>query len=95
MGVLHKSELGNAIRGMYVRWAVYMLIFGLIPIFRVDNAAHIGGLVSGFGIAYLAGMPRRYASAGERGWQIAAYACLVLTALCFLKMFLWFQAAGK
>ena len=37
-------------RGMYVRWAVYMLIFGLLPGLNIDNAAHIwraGGGIRG------------------------------------------------
>ena len=41
LGVRHKNPTGQAIRGMYVRWAVYTLILGvLIP--RIDNAAQIG-----------------------------------------------------
>src|SRR5713226_5201367 len=52
LGVRHKTTLGASIRGLYVRWAVYGLLFGLLPGLHVDNAAHIGGLAAGFGAAY-------------------------------------------
>ena len=71
-------------------WAVYGLAFGLLPMFRVDNAAHIGGLAAGFAVAYLAGTPRVIGT-GERIWQGAAVACVLITAYSFLKMYLWFS----
>jgi rhomboid protease GluP len=85
------TAAGAAMRGMYVRWAVYGLIFGLLP--GIDNTAHIGGLAAGFGVAYLAGTPRIETAWSERLWQAAAAACVVITAACFLKMYLWFSTA--
>ena len=85
------TAAGAAMRGMYVRWAVYGLIFGLLP--GIDNTAHIGGLAAGFGVAYLAGTPRIETAWSERLWQAAAVACVVITAACFLKMYLWFSTA--
>ena len=58
MGVKDRSAYGSAVRSLYMRWAVYGLLMGLLPFFAVDNAAHIGGLTGGFVIAYLAGTPR-------------------------------------
>lgn len=95
LGMMHKSALGNAVRTMYVRWAVYILLMGLLPFFATDNAAHIGGLAGGFGIAWLAGMPRQYADLRERIWHWASYACLALTAFCFLKMYLAFAPVSQ
>ena len=46
LGVTHRSAVGDAIRGLYVRWAIYGLLFGLLPGLHVDNAAHIGGLAA-------------------------------------------------
>lgn len=87
LGARHRSSLGTAIRGLYLRWAVYGLLFGLLPIFQVDNAAHIGGLAAGFGVAYITGLP---AVRGERLWQAAAWACILITVLAFLRMYIWF-----
>lgn len=94
VGLRHKTALGAAIRGMYVRWAVYGLLLGLIPGLRVDNAAHIGGLVGGFAVAYFAGeqpIPGGPLPLKERIWQGLAGVCLVLTAYCLLRMFLWYS----
>jgi rhomboid protease GluP len=94
LGVRNRhTPAGAAVHGMYIRWAVYMLIFGLLPGLNIDNAAHIGGLAAGFGIAYLARTPRIETAWSERLWRGAAAACVVITALCFLKMYLWFSTA--
>jgi rhomboid protease GluP len=95
LGVIHRSAMGDAIRGMYLRWAVYGLLFGLLPGLAIDNAAHIGGLAAGFGVAYVAGLPRPEGARGEALWRIAAYACLAITAFCFYRMFAWFTSAAR
>ncbi len=92
LGVGSRHPLGSAIRTHYLRWVVYMLIFGLLPGIRVDNAAHIGGLAAGFGIAYVAGLPRLIDDLREKLWRGAAYASVLLTAFSFLKMFVWFSS---
>jgi rhomboid protease GluP len=89
------SPAGAAVHGMYIRWAVYMLIFGLLPGLHIDNAAHIGGLAAGFGVAYLAGTPRVATALSEKVWLGAAVACAGITAVCFLKMYLWFSIATQ
>ena len=92
LGVRHKaSAMGGAIRGMYLRWAIYGLVFGLLPGLHIDNAAHIGGLAAGFGVAYVAGTPRIETAWSERLWRAAAAACVILTAVSFLEMYLWFS----
>jgi rhomboid protease GluP len=91
LGVRHESPaMGTAIRKLYLRWAIYGLAFGFLPGLHVDNAAHIGGLAAGFVAAYLAGTPR-LTGTGERLWQGAAVACVLVTAYSFLKMYLWFS----
>ncbi len=96
LGVRHQSSaLGVAIRGMYVRWAIYGLIFGLLPGLHIDNAAHIGGLAAGFGAAYLAGTPHVETAWAERFWRGAAAVCVVLTAASFLMMYLWFSNTAQ
>jgi rhomboid protease GluP len=90
LGVHQRGSAAGFNHGMYVRWAVYMLIFGLLPGLSIDNAAHIGGLAAGFGVAWLAGTPRLAAGPSELLWRGAAAACVVMTAASFLMMYLWF-----
>jgi rhomboid protease GluP len=91
----HRSALTVALRGQYIRWVIYMLIIGLLPGLQVDNAAHIGGLAGGFGIAYVAGLPKWEGAWQERAWRIASYLCIALTALSFYKMYQWITASGR
>jgi hypothetical protein len=93
VGMRYKTPVSSAIRGMYVRWAIYGLLFGLLPMFRVDNAAHIGGLAAGFAVAYTAGLPRVSVGTREKIFQPLAVACIVIAALAFLQMYLWFRSA--
>lgn len=88
MGVKDRSAYGAAVRSLYVRWAMYGLLMGLIPMFAVDNAAHIGGLAGGFGLAYVAGQPG-FSGAIEKFWKFAAGVSLAITAVAFAQMFLW------
>src|SRR5205814_1406380 len=57
LGMMHQSAVGDAIKRVYVRYAIYMVIFGLL-VPNIDNAAHLGGLATGFVVAKLAGLPR-------------------------------------
>ena len=96
LGVRNRhSSAGAAMRGMYVRWAVYVFIIGLLPGMNIDNAAHLGGLAAGFGVAWLAGTPRIETAWSERLWRGAAAACVLITAACFLKMYLWFATVAQ
>jgi hypothetical protein len=65
-----------------------------LPFFAIDNAAHVGGLVGGFGSAYIAGLPRISSGITEKLWRIVAAICVGITALCFLAMYLWFAHQG-
>jgi rhomboid protease GluP len=88
LGVRHRNALGAAVRGIYVRWAIYGLIFSLFG--NIDMAAHIGGLVAGFGIGYLAGAPRYEGSIAERAWRVASWLCVLATAVSFIEMYVAF-----
>ena len=83
--------MGAAIRGIYIRYAIGGLLFGLLPYFHIDNAAHIGGLITGFAVAYVAGTPRLTSTPTEQVWRWAAWALVAMTAYSFLKMYLSFS----
>jgi rhomboid protease GluP len=88
LGLRDRSSYGTLVRSHYSRWAVYGLLMGLLPIFAIDNAAHIGGLAGGFAAAYLAGTPRLGRPA-ERYWQLAGGAAVAATVVAFGFMFRW------
>jgi rhomboid protease GluP len=90
LGVRSRTLVGAAIRGWYIRWAVYGFLLGLLPFFRIDNAAHVGGLAGGFAAAYVLRLPGEWGPLGERVWSVAAALAVVLTAVAFLLMFLRF-----
>lgn len=94
LGVRSNTILGAAIRGWYIRWALYGLLMGFLPFFRIDNAAHIGGLAGGFAAAYVARLPGEHGPIAEKLWSVAAAICAALTALAFLQMFLWFSSTA-
>jgi rhomboid protease GluP len=91
----HRSAVTEALRGQYIRWVIYMLLIGLLPGLHIDNAAHVGGLAGGFGMAYLTGLPRWEGSPQDRIWRIVSYACMLVTAYCFFEMYRWFTAIGQ
>jgi len=92
LGVRGESRTGAAMRGN-------MCVGDLLPAVRGDAArnrqlrAHRRA-GRGFCCAYLAGTPKLVETWGERFWRVAAYGCVLLTALSFLKMYLAFAAAG-
>ncbi len=95
LGVRSQTPLGSAIRTLYIRWAIYGVLIGLLPFFRVDNAAHLGGLAAGFAVGYLAGLPGAFEDGIEKFWKIVAVLCVLLTGFAFLQMFLWFSVASR
>jgi ABC-type Mn2+/Zn2+ transport system permease subunit len=86
LGMRTRSSMGQAIRAHYIRWAVYGLLFGLLP--GISNTAHVGGLIAGFGISYVAGTPLlRQDAAAETFWRVAAGICVVLTLFSFFQLY--------
>lgn len=92
-GITDKSALGSYAKALYIRWAIYGLLMGFLPFFPTDNAAHIGGVTSGFIVGFLARTPRARAMWKEPLIRGAAGVCLGLTALAFGFMFL--NLAGR
>jgi len=93
LGVRDRSAYGAMIRRVYMRWAMYGLAMGILPALFgfafMDNAAHIGGGLTGFVIAYIAGTPRLASRAVEGFWRFAAGVALALTAISFVEMILF------
>jgi rhomboid protease GluP len=95
LGVRSNTAMGSMIRGMYIRWAVYGLLMGLLPFFQVDNAAHIGGLAGGFVVAYFAGLPGDRGKWMETFWSVALGLSVAITAFAFVQMAAWFTLTSR
>jgi rhomboid protease GluP len=94
LGVRERSAYGDMVRSLYMRWAIYGLLMGLLPFFATDNAAHIGGLAGGFAMAYIAGTPRLLGT-GEKIWQIAGGIAVAGAAVAFAYMFRWLMQSSS
>jgi rhomboid protease GluP len=91
-GFTDRSSLGAAVKALYVRWLVYLMVLSFIP--GVDFRAHIGGLSGGFVVGWLASTPRARLMWKESLLKGLAAACLALTALSFAMMF-WSMTGGS
>lgn len=82
----HHGYLGQAYRSQLWRWVIYILIFGLLPFFAVDNAAHIGGLVAGGCLGYFVPEGEPSTRAGESLWNGLAILSVIVIAGSFALM---------
>jgi rhomboid protease GluP len=82
LGTREKHSVIGMERGRYIQWMVLVLAQGFI-INGIDTAAHIGGFVGGFVVAYAAG---GRSSGGDEVWKTLAWVCLAITAYAFFRM---------
>jgi rhomboid protease GluP len=91
-GMRSTHPLGSAIRAHYTQWAIWGLVMGFLPGLRIDNAAHIGGLVAGVAFGYLAGTQPLHERWTEKLWKVSAAFCVLITAAAFAQMLLFLVA---
>jgi rhomboid protease GluP len=84
LGTKEKNSFAGQERGRYVQWMVMILVMGFL-IQGIDNAAHIGGFVGGFIVAYLAGS-QGHARGDDMVWKITSWVCLAVTGYAFFRM---------
>jgi len=92
LGMKSQTTMGAAMKAHYTQWAIWGLVMGFLPMFRADNAAHLGGLAAGFVVSYLAGTPKLFDNWQEKLWTVLAVICLLLTLLSFALMLSQFAA---
>ena len=85
-GYRNRRGAGEAVRNMFVRWAIYMLIFGYM-MGGIDNAAHIGGLVSGIAFGALVSDMPSVTQSSIQAWRL-------LRAVAFLVVLFGFIMVG-
>ena len=86
-----RISFNSQLQSIGKRWIIFIAIFGfLFP--AIDNAAHFGGLVAGFGLAYVCGIPG--ADKTKEGlWRGLASGLSVVTLFAFAQAYLSFSAA--
>ncbi|HEX6184361.1 MAG TPA: rhomboid family intramembrane serine protease [Pyrinomonadaceae bacterium] len=96
-GIKYRHELPEGLKRAFgtglMPTLVINLFIGYVARGFIDNAAHLGGLVSGMGLALLVG----YKRPGARGavahvWHAAQVACLALVAASFVMVVRHFDA---
>jgi rhomboid protease GluP len=80
----HLGHLGRDYRSMLWRWVLYIFIFSIF--FRVDNAAHIGGLVTGLALGYLVPQGEPETRASQNLWNALAIFSVIIIAGSFALM---------
>ena len=89
IGFLSRSRSAREMRQDYLRYAGFTLVFGVLSSWsgwRIDNWAHAGGVIGGFGAAMIVGLPRPVQVLRERFWTLAAWGCVLLTIFSFVQM---------
>ncbi|HSU33238.1 MAG TPA: rhomboid family intramembrane serine protease [Bryobacteraceae bacterium] len=92
MGLRRNDPLARAVRVYYQRWAIYGLIFSFAPFFRVDIAAHIGGLIGGFLVGWIGGLPGVPGSPRETIWKVLAAFAILVTLYAFAQDYISYRA---
>jgi rhomboid protease GluP len=96
-GIKYRHELPEGLKrafgtGLLPTLAVNLFI-GYVARGFIDNAAHLGGLVSGMGLALAVGYKRPGASgAVARAWHAAQVACIALVVVSFVMVARHFNA---
>lgn len=80
----HHGQMGKEYRSQLWRWVIYIAIFGIF--FAVDNAAHIGGLLSGLALGYFIPEGEPGTRPGENLWNALAVLSVLVIAGSFALM---------
>jgi rhomboid protease GluP len=93
-GMRSRTPMASSMKAHYTQWAIYGLVIGLLPGLHVDNAAHLGGLATGFVSAYAIGTQPLIDGWTEKLWRAAAAVCVLITVLAFALMLRFLLAVG-
>lgn len=90
MGFRHRADpLAQAIRAHYGQWLILGLVLSFMP--GVSLAAHVGGLVGGFLVGMVGGLPGLPGTPRERIWKILAAATLLVVLYAFWQDYVSFR----
>jgi rhomboid protease GluP len=92
MGLRERANpLVQAVRAHYGQWLIIGLVLSLAP--GISLAAHLGGLLGGFAVGALGGMPRYANTTREALWKVLAGLALLLVIYAFAQDFAFFARA--
>jgi hypothetical protein len=97
-GIKYRHELPEGLRRVFgtglLPTLLINLFIGYVGRRYIDNAAHLGGLLSGMGLALVIGYKRPGAdgAAVARAWHAAQMACLLLVVASFVMVAINFDA---
>ena len=84
-GYRNRRGAGEAVRNMFVRYAVYMLAFGLV-ISGIDNAAHIGGLAAGIAFGALVSDMPSLTQSSIQAWKLLRVVAFLVVLFGFIMV---------
>ncbi len=79
------GALGRSLTSQMLQWGVFALLFGFFV--SADNAAHIGGALTGAGLAYVVPAKDRPSPISQTMWSLAELACLLVLVGSFVALF--------
>ncbi len=92
------GSLGQASRGQLWVWVIYIFVQGLVGGFfgfGTDNAAHLGGLVTGLALGYVIPEGEPPTRAGENLWNALAVLSVLIIAGSFALMALQLNSPAR
>ena len=80
----HHGTMGREYRTQLWRWVIFIAVIGMFS--ATDNAAHLGGLVSGAVLGYFIPEGEPDSRASENAWNILAIVSILVIAASFALM---------
>ena len=84
-GYRNRRTVADPVRNMFVKWAIYALLFGFI-VPGLDNAAHIGGLVAGMAFGWFVPQMPSVTSASITFWKVFQGLLALLVLVSFVMV---------
>lgn len=85
--------LAHLVRAQYTQWLIFGLVMSFLPGAGINWMGHIGGLLGGFVIGLVAGLPGLPGSPREQFWKAAAAVTVVITVYAWYRDFVWIARA--